>query len=153
MAYAESYAHSEGTHAPRQVEPHPKPLRRVKASSAQWSEIREGFAHATCVHCGLEAQSLHHIVPKSQGGDDVPENLAPLCGDGTRGCHGKLESHGPGWERVAAAIRQYVITNNARRHYAEQKLGARFNRRYPPLPNTDPQFESDFRAIYGLEGK
>jgi hypothetical protein len=134
MAYAESYAHSEGTNAPRQVEPRPKPQRRLKATSAQWDEIREGFAPATCVHCGLAAQSLHHIVPKSQGGDDVPENLAPVCGDGTRGCHGLIESHASGWERVAASIRPYVLLNRPRCAYVIGKIGwDRFNARYPML--------------------
>lgn len=75
-------------------------------------------------------------------------NLAPLCGDGTRGCHGLLESHGPGWERVAASVRQFVMVDPTRRNYQEERAGEAFYTRYPPLPNTDPRFEQDFRTIY-----
>lgn len=34
------------------------------------------------------------MVPKGSPnfGDDVPANLVPLCGDGTRGCHGDVEA-------------------------------------------------------------
>ncbi len=127
--------------------PDPKPEPRVRASQGEWSGIHEFFAHAPCVHCGMAHQSLHHILPRSQGGDDLPVNLAPLCGDGTRGCHGLLETHAPGWERVAASVRQYVMVDNDRRGYQEDKAGESFNRRYPPLPSTDPQFLADYRTI------
>jgi hypothetical protein len=118
----------------------PRPAKRQKATTAAWTAIREGFAGATCVHCGLAAQSLHHIVPKSQGGDDVPENLAPLCGDGTRGCHGLIESHGPGWERVVNSIRPYVLLSRPRCVYVIGKIGwDRFNARYPLLSKPDAE--------------
>ncbi len=127
--------------------PDPKPEPRVRASQGEWSGIHEFFAHAPCVHCGMAHRSLHHILPRSQGGDDVIVNLAPLCGSGTTGCHGLLEGHGAGWERVAASVRQYVMVDNDRRGYQEDKAGESFNRRYPPLPNTDPQFLADYRTI------
>lgn len=152
VAWAEPYTPDEGTDAPRQVTPDPRPEKRLRATQDGWAEIRAGFEHATCVHCGLAAQSLHHILPRSQGGGDVEVNLAPLCGTGTTGCHGLLEGHGPGWERVAAAVRQYVITDNARRRYQEEHADESFNRRYPPLPNTDRQFVEDFARIYRLKG-
>ncbi len=127
--------------------PDPKPEKRHKASQADWDDIRLRFEHAACVHCGLPYQSLHHILPRSQGGDDFQVNLVPLCGSGTTGCHGLLETHGKGWERVAASVRQYVMTNNRRRNYQEDHAGESFNRRYPPLPSTDPQFLADYQTI------
>ena len=45
-----------------------------------------------CVLCGDPAQSLHHVLPRSQGGDDVEACLVAVCGDGVRGCHGLLEN-------------------------------------------------------------
>lgn len=44
-----------------------------------------------CVLCG-QPGSLHHIYPRGQGGDDVPENLVGLCGSGTTGHHGRIEN-------------------------------------------------------------
>jgi hypothetical protein len=118
----------------RQVEPDPRPSKRLRASQADWSDIHKEFSHACCVSCGLPYQSLHHVVPRSQGGDDYKANLAPMCGDGTRGCHGILESHAPGWERIAAAVRVYVLTNRPRCVYVIGKIGwDRFNARYPLL--------------------
>lgn len=136
---------SKGTRA---VAPIPKPPGRDRASQSQWTILRRHFEFEPCCSCGGKPVTLHHICPRSQGGGDVVENLVPLCGDGTRGCHGLLESHGNGWERVAASVRQYVIVDNTRRHYQEDHAGESFNRRYPPLPNTDPEFERAFREIY-----
>lgn len=114
----------------------PKPEPRVKSPEAL-REAREAFRGHPCVACGdgRVGVSLHHVVPRSQGGDDVVENLVPLCGDGTRGCHGLLETHGPGWERVAARVRAFVLGRASRTGYVVGKIGReRFDRRYPPLP-------------------
>lgn len=46
----------------------------------------------SCVLCGDPAQSKHHVLPRSQGGDDVAENLVWLDGSGTTGCHGDVEA-------------------------------------------------------------
>ena len=45
-----------------------------------------------CVLCGRIEFSIHHILKRSQGGDDVSANLIPLCGHGTAGCHGRVEA-------------------------------------------------------------
>lgn len=45
-----------------------------------------------CALCGSsESLSLHHIIKRPR--DDVEANLIMLCGDGVRGCHGKVEAH------------------------------------------------------------
>jgi 5-methylcytosine-specific restriction endonuclease McrA len=140
-----------GQEAQRQVKPDPRPSKRLRASQSDWSDLHQGFAHACCVNCGLPYQSLHHIVPRSQGGDDYKANLAPMCGDGTRGCHGILESHAPGWERVAAAVRVYVLTNRPRCVYVIGKLGwDRFNKRYPLLsePGASSASGSDLETAH-----
>lgn len=38
-----------------------------------------------CEECGSVAVDIHHIVKRSQGGSDEPENLIALC----RKCHSK----------------------------------------------------------------
>jgi hypothetical protein len=126
-----------------QVQPDPRPARRLRASHRDWEEIRADFAGQCCVACSSAGQlELHHILPRSQGGSDVVENLVVIC----RSCHTKLEGHETGWERIAAAIRKYVMQDPARRGYQDDHNPG-FSRRYPPLPNTDPQFLEDFRTI------
>jgi hypothetical protein len=114
----------------------PKPRQRLRANQREWELLREFFENECCCACGLrEPLSLHHVVPKSQGGDDVRENLVVLCGDGTRGCHGKLENHEPGWERVAGHVRAYVQARESRLRYVLDRIGqARFDSRYPCPP-------------------
>lgn len=46
-----------------------------------------------CVRCGRRAESWQHRVAKGRGGPWDRYNCVPLCGDGTRGCHGWAEHH------------------------------------------------------------
>lgn len=54
-----------------------------------------------CARCGVTLSglsSLHHRKPRGMGGtkdprSDDPRNLIHLCGSGTTGCHGHIESH------------------------------------------------------------
>ncbi|MFF0864216.1 HNH endonuclease [Nonomuraea sp. NPDC003560] len=50
-----------------------------------------------CVRCGLQVprdeDSIHHRIPRGRGGENTAENLLLLCGSGTTGCHGWVESH------------------------------------------------------------
>ena len=39
-----------------------------------------------CACCGRPIEHFHHIVPRSKGGSDVPENIVGLCKD----CHDKI---------------------------------------------------------------
>ena len=43
-----------------------------------------------CLATAVEL-SLHHIHKHPR--DDLRANLVMLCGDGTTGCHGKIEAH------------------------------------------------------------
>lgn len=64
---------------------------RIKNQNA----LRLARLQATeCAICGATRPlSIHHVYPRSQGGDDVRANLEGLCGDGVRGCHGDVECH------------------------------------------------------------
>lgn len=51
-----------------------------------------------CEVCGRQAESTHHRTPCGMGGSKdpaahSPANLLRVCGDGTRGCHGMIESN------------------------------------------------------------
>lgn len=112
----------------------PRPPKREKASRKGWEAIHAQFEYAVCTHCALRPIELHHVVSRSQGGDDVVENLCPLC----HVCHMKLEGHETGWERVAASVRQYVILSRPRCVYVIGKIGwDRFNARYPMLNESE----------------
>jgi 5-methylcytosine-specific restriction endonuclease McrA len=41
-----------------------------------------------CLVCGFRAEHCHHLYPRYRGGDDVLENLIPLCAD----CHRKVHA-------------------------------------------------------------
>src|SRR5690349_8678950 len=45
-----------------------------------------------CAICGAPAANAHHVLGRGSPnfGDDVPENLASLCGTGNTGCHGLI---------------------------------------------------------------
>jgi hypothetical protein len=51
---------------------------------------RDGNA---CVLCGHRARNIHHRQPaQKRDGNHTPWNLLSLCGSGTTGCHGWIES-------------------------------------------------------------
>lgn len=69
-----------------------KPGRRIVDKGA-WRKavLRE----PECVICEQPTDSSHHLLKRSQGGDDLAANLVGLCGDGVRGCHGRIEAEDP----------------------------------------------------------
>ena len=93
---------------------------------------------AICINCGKPARALHHIVPLSLGGNDIPSNRVFLCQD----CHdlihlkteisksnllkmtfkfqkkygyltvGKPKAQKPAnWDEVAIQVKNKIITN------------------------------------------
>lgn len=112
----------------------PKPKAATRASSQQWERLREQCLGPciVCTSAGLEQRlesSLHHVVPRGQGGADVACNLAPVCGDGTTGHHGLLEAHDEETCQVFAAALRRQLPEVYR--YALATLGVdRFARRY-----------------------
>lgn len=107
--------------------PAPKPRKRYVARRGEWIEYRLALLGGPCLICPNTSETLHHVVPKSVGGDDVPENLIPLCGSGTTGCHGRVEGRtGGARERVREELPQRVFA------YVLLKKGAGWlDRHYP----------------------
>lgn len=97
------------------AEPDPKPAPRIKDSQAS---VRKLLADPACRACGTRAINCHHLLGKGQRGDDVVENLIPLCGSGSEGCHGALHGNpysvmlrGTVERRDAAWVRLRIGTN------------------------------------------
>ena len=66
----------------------------LKELHHEWREcalcLSVGWEYGTKVWIGL---SLHHVLNKPR--DDVRSNLVMLCGDGVRGCHGRVTHNDP----------------------------------------------------------
>ena len=69
-------------------------------------EAREAVqkrSHGMCERCGGFGSNIHHRRPRGMGGTSTPEdptNLVMLCGSGTTGCHGWVESYrAKAWEQ------------------------------------------------------
>ena len=108
------------------VTPYWKPEKRKKAGRTQWDVLRFKL-NRHCAVCGDPSQSAHHIVRKSQGGDDVPENLIGLCGHGTRRCHGLVESR----HRPTLSTLRYSLSDDQLAYVLGKKGQAWFDRAYP----------------------
>lgn len=92
------------------------PKRTVRAEVAR----RDG---GMCVVCGLQVVdpeslapwanwSLQHRVARGMGGSKAPGingpvNLITVCGDGTSGCHGRIESQRDWARRLGYAVPQW----------------------------------------------
>ena len=62
----------------------PKPVKRIRDPEVIARFYESGYDCLSCGHGRII--DPHHVLLKSQGGDDVPANLVPLC----RECHGAL---------------------------------------------------------------
>lgn len=58
--------------------------------------------------CTYRSQSVHHRRKRGQGGRWEPANLLAVCGDGTHGCHGWIESH----PKLARAAGLWLFTGD-----------------------------------------
>lgn len=82
--------------------PKPTPRRILKARKRQTqrantAEVRRyvfNREHGLCRCCRFKvAESMHEIQARSLGGKVSKQNSIAVCGDGVRGCHGRLQRH------------------------------------------------------------
>jgi hypothetical protein len=104
-----------------------------------------------CVSCGRFVDrsnySIHHRMPRGMGGTrnpevNLPANLLTLCGSGTTGCHGWLESH-----RVKANEWGYLIRRGTASPSFEPVLTADGWRRF----DNDGGIEDAYPTNHGVE--
>jgi 5-methylcytosine-specific restriction endonuclease McrA len=78
--------------------------------------IREAWG-GQCAYCGATAQSLDHVIPRSQGGPTVRENCVPAC----LACNGSKGSREvlswwrlrPGWSALREQqLLEWLAGNN-----------------------------------------
>jgi 5-methylcytosine-specific restriction endonuclease McrA len=106
----------------------PKPAKRYRATPEEWAGIHRAFVKEMCWVCGRMWSDLHHILPRSQGGDDVIACLAPLC----RQCHTRVEARD---SEARSKLRGALMPSNLL--YLEEKTVdavAWLNRQYPLVP-------------------
>lgn len=101
-------------------QPDPKRAARIKLPPRDYRlllrRMREAFP--VCELCEERAsETAHHVVPRGQGGDDLDVNLAMLCGDGTRGCHGRVEESAHYRSKLRAKLRPETVA------YAIARMG------------------------------
>lgn len=100
--------------------PDPRPTKRAK--TRDWDALRREKL-AVCRVCGSSQDiELHHLVARSLGGDDVADNLVPLCHD----CHTAVEKHAP-YECLQL---QLGLTDLELAYITEKKYAGYAERRY-----------------------
>jgi HNH endonuclease len=91
---------------------------RKIASPKQWQAIIAAKGDV-CIMCDLMLVvklpvEYHHLVPRSMGGDDTPENIVPLCAPHHRGVTAK-------WPNALTALAESLT--DAEYTYVIGKLG------------------------------
>lgn len=108
----------------RPFRPDPRPSKRGVKGNAGRAKLRK---EGRCRSCGESrwALSRHHLVPRSQSGDDVDDNLVPLC----LLCHDTLHNH-PGQPRTEVRHAIGRSLTDAERAYVGRKMGVDYLRRH-----------------------
>lgn len=77
---------------------------------------RAKFDNHACRVCGSpDNGELHHLVPRSQRGDDIPDNLVRLC----LLCHALIEARDD-----TTAMKLGLLLTEAERNYVIKRKGA-----------------------------
>lgn len=113
----------------------PKPEPRIRDSAAL---ARARLLWDECASCGKPPANGHHVIPRSEGGDDVEANIVLVCGSGSWRCHGAL--HGAPYQdgarrwstaEVYAAVGAFILANRPDTiEYVLTKLGWTAGREY-----------------------
>lgn len=87
----------------------PRRHRKTGPDADVWEAVRARF-WGLCARCGESGPgNVHHRQPRGMGGTsrpgtNSPANLLWLCGSGTTGCHGYVESY-----RTEAAEQGWLV--------------------------------------------
>ena len=50
-----------------------------KFRDRQWRKSLHNCTNKKCIYCGLQSESIDHILPRSRGGLTITENCVPAC--------------------------------------------------------------------------
>lgn len=108
----------------------PKRYRRKVASAKQWEKLWDE-KRGPCRACSFRAPQAidpHHLVFRSDGGDDVAANIVPIC----RQCHDALHQRSPAigrllLTRLSDAEYAYMIQRGGE-DYPERAYGVTYER-------------------------
>lgn len=105
--------------------PLPKPRKREIHAGVGAAVVRDA---QRCQLCGARTLALdpHHLVPRSQGGDDVIPNFAPLC-IWQPACHARVTRNDPDALRALRASLDALQVA----YIVERKGEAWLEQRYP----------------------
>lgn len=76
----------DNTHRPQWTPDQYRGGSTERGYGTEWQRTRRNIlrnAQHTCAQCGAHATDVDHIIPRSEGGPNTPDNLRPLCA----GCH------------------------------------------------------------------
>ena len=83
--------------------------KRIKLSPKKYNKLKEEVFERDqqCVLCDKQPTDLHHVIFRSQMGDDSKENCVALCHD----CH-KNKAHGDDSRGIRLVLLQYLEAVN-----------------------------------------
>ncbi len=102
--------------------PDPRPRRRRRSTDAGREKCLSIDARCRLCPSGRGLQR-HHVVPRSLGGDDVDENLVPLCS----ACHARITGN----DLIARRLLRSALHPDEVAYVVERKGEAWLDRRYP----------------------
>jgi hypothetical protein len=105
--------------------------RRKVASPKQWAALwaaKRGPCRVCTAYSFDSVIDPHHLVFREDRGDDVPDNIVPLC----RGCHEALHRRAPAiarllLSRLSDAEYAYMVQRGGE-DYAERAYGIEYQR-------------------------
>jgi len=86
-------------------------------------QIDEGYQCR--LGCGERWNELHHVVPRSQSGDDWYDNLVPLCAD----CHRKVTDN----RLECLMLLRWALKPAQTRYCIERKGEGWLDKKYPKV--------------------
>jgi 5-methylcytosine-specific restriction endonuclease McrA len=95
---------------------------RVIADREMWEQLRRAKLRPCRICNDAFLPQLHHLLARSLGGDDVPQNLVPLC----RKCHQLVEEHD---EKACQQLR-LTLTDAELEYLSVKKWAGYADRRY-----------------------
>lgn len=79
------------------------------------------MSNKPCINCGSIPTELHHVIPKSLGGQDIESNLVPLCSK----CHALIHGLNPetrGIQKINGSINHGLLVKTGQKKAKKQDI-------------------------------